>query len=71
MQHDVIVITHDCISTNVNRKNLCQLEDSGFDPAATMFKIIAGYDVLTTQKRATDTATHAMVVRSEFGVYES
>ena len=62
VQHQVMVIGHDSIGAHINGKDLCERQDSVFDPLAAVFKAFVGDGVLPAQKSPPHATGRAVVV---------
>ena len=58
------MITHHCISVNINREVVGQYQKAVFDPLPAMLETATALTVLATQKYAAYTTRHAMVLGS-------
>ena len=61
--HDVVVITHDRVSEEINGKDLGQHSHPTLQPLFAMAKILPSMAILTAQIRATHAPGGAVVVR--------
>lgn len=65
--HDnMIVIRHNGISRHVNGKDLNQRKEFILNPATTVFKVLPGEGIDTTQKCPTDTTRDTVIIRGRF-----
>jgi len=60
--HNVVVITHHRISTQINRKHRAKQFDAIHDPLSAVFEIKTGVNIFSTQEGAPHTTADAMVI---------
>lgn len=62
VQYHMMMVGHDRIGANVDRKDLRQRQDSIFDPLAAVFKAFAGDGITAAQEGPANTAGRAVIV---------
>ena len=64
--HDVVVIVHDGIGTQIDREHPTEQFDAVDDPLATVLEVKIGVGILATQECTPHTSGDAVVVRRVF-----
>ena len=64
--HDVVMVVHDGVGTQINGKHRTHQLDAVHNPLATVFKIKAGYWIGTAQESTPHASGDAVVIRCFF-----
>lgn len=63
LKHEMTMVTHHCISANIDTKNCRQDFDFIYNPTTSMPITAPGEFILTAQKRSANTTIYYMIIR--------